>query len=351
MRGVDSISKILEKLSRKDQKLFMRIFYVKEDIGRLKVPEEMKEWVVDKFKSVKNVEKQRITRIDNRITFESALFNSLRGLRPIDMKEDEELKKVIEEKKDGPFSHPLKSTPEDVFGRVEGKRCITASNVAKYETEHGLVIFEKQDPLDFTRKDIEDYLDTAMRWIQKVYERKPQRKYPYIMWNCLWKAGASIVHGHMQTVMAKDRHYGMIERLRFFSEVYKDHFRSDYFDDLYKAHKSVKLGFRHGKNRIFCSLTPVKDKEIIILAEDISTVGKSIYKVLKAYRKMGVQSFNMGIYLSPMDKEWKLPLIIRIVDRGKLSSKTTDFGGMEIFAGSSVIESDPFKVYSYIRKS
>lgn len=351
MRGVISISARINKLPKKNKALFNRLFYVSEDLGRLKIPEEMKTWVKDNFKNVKNVEVQKIVRIDNRITFQSAIFNELRSFRPIDAHTDEQLLDLIEKTTQGPFSHPLTSTPEDIFGRIKGEKCITASNIAKYDAYHDLIIFNEHNPLKFTQKEIEDYLHTAKKWIDRVYERRPERKYPYIMWNCLWKAGASIVHGHMQVVMAKDRHYGIIERIRFFSEVYKEHFGSDYFEDLYKVHKSVGLGFKHGKSKVMCSLTPIKDKEIIIIAEKLEDVSKTIYKVLKSYLKMGVESFDVGIYLSPLDNSWKMPLIVRIVDRGKLSNKTTDFGGMEIFAGTSIIETDPYKVLANIRKN
>ena len=54
MRGVISISARINKLPKKNKALFNRLFYVSEDLGRLKIPEEMKTWVKDNFKNVKN---------------------------------------------------------------------------------------------------------------------------------------------------------------------------------------------------------------------------------------------------------------------------------------------------------
>ena len=66
-------------------------------------------------------------------------------------------------------------------------------------------------------------------------------------------------------------------------------------------------------------------------------------------KKFGVESFNVGWYLPPMDgSDWELPVIARIVDRGKLSSRTTDYGGMEIYAGDIVIGSDPYRIIEKI---
>ena len=36
----------------------------------------------------------------------------------------------------------MEGTPEDVFGRIRGRHCITASNVAKYDGFHAVVIFD-----------------------------------------------------------------------------------------------------------------------------------------------------------------------------------------------------------------
>jgi hypothetical protein len=63
-------------------------------------------------------------------------------------------------------------------------------------------------------------------------------------------------------------------------------------------------------------------------------------------------SFNMGIILPPMNKDaaWKgFPVIARMVSRGSLSNKTSDIGGVELYAGSNVIETDPYKVFEKIK--
>jgi len=63
-------------------------------------------------------------------------------------------------------------------------------------------------------------------------------------------------------------------------------------------------------------------------------------------------SFNIGIIFPPLNKDegWEdFPVIARIVDRGKLSNKTVDVGGMEMYARSNVIETDPYKVFEKIK--
>ncbi|MBC8495864.1 hypothetical protein H8D36_06940 [archaeon] len=350
MKNIISISSQIKKLSKKDKALFYRVYNITEDVGSMKVPAEMKKWVISKFGSVKVVEKQKIIRIDNNITFESALFNEIRSLRPIDSNNYTNTKKLIKEKEGGPFCKPLKLTPADNFGRIKGKKCITASNIAKYDSSHGLVIFKEHDPFKFQSSDVKDYFETAEKWIKKANKQDPERIYPFIMWNCLWKASASIIHGHMQTLLANNRHYGEIEKLKVFADSYETFFGSDYFKDLYLLHKKLDLGFENKGNKIMAYLTPKKEKEIFIIAKDFKSMPNVVYKVLKSYLKMGVQSFNLGVYLQPLDNHWQLPVIIRIIDRGKLSVNTTDIGGMELFAGTNVIESDPYKIINFVKK-
>ncbi len=170
------------------------------------------------------------------------------------------------------------------------------------------------------------------------------------MWNCLWKSGASIIHGHMQVLLAKNRHYGSIEKLRKFSLDYEKETGQNYFEEFINAHKAIGLGFESKKTAILAHLTPKKEKEVIIIGDNLKTVSEHIYKVLKAYKTMGVESFNVGVYLEPVDKSWKLPIIARIVDRGALFKKTVDIGAMELFAGTNIIGSDPYKIISEIKK-
>lgn len=350
MKSILSLAKYVKMLPKKKREIFLRLYSVSEDYGEMKIPKEMKPWVKKTFGSVKNVEKHKIIRVDNNITSESSLFNELRAKRPFDSNSNTDTKKIIKEHENGPFCKPLTGTPEDTFGRIKGKYSITSSNVAKYDSLHGLIIFKEHNPLKFTAADIRNYLETAQKWINKANKVHPENKFPFIMWNCLWKAGSSIVHGHFQLLLGKNKHYGDIERLRRFASGYSIVFNSDYFKDFYDAHRFVELAFEKKNNKIIAHLTPKKEKEAIIISKNLNNVSEALYRVLKAYKKMGVESFNMGIYMQPLDKSWEMPVIVRLVDRGSLSNNVADIGGMEMFAGTSVISSDPYKVIEKVKK-
>ena len=44
-----------------------------------------------------------------------------------------------------------------------------------------------------------------------------------------------------------------------------------------------------------------------------------------------------------------LPVVARVVGRGKLSSLASDFGGLEVFGGASIGHTDPFRVAEALR--
>ena len=52
------------------------------------------------------------------------------------------------------FASPLENTTEDTFGRITGRHCVTASNIAKCDELHGLVIFKNSHPLKWGREEV-----------------------------------------------------------------------------------------------------------------------------------------------------------------------------------------------------
>ncbi|MBW3000607.1 hypothetical protein KY341_01890 [Candidatus Woesearchaeota archaeon] len=354
MPSIIELPETISELSDEGKALFNRFFDIRGSIGKMVIPEEMKPWIEKTFGGVASVEQQKIIKIFNKVTFESAMFNELRAKRPIEAKTDDSVTKEINESAGDPFCKPLSMTPADSFGRIKGKFCITASNVAKYDGLHGLVIFNKHNPLDFTEKEVQDYFHTSLKWFDKAHKSNKEAAYPFLLWNCLWRAAASIIHGHFQLVLGEGKHYAEAEEYNETRKRYYNEYKSDYFFDFYKLHELIGLGLERKNLRVFTNIAPRKDKEITIISEKpdnnfISAVYKAANCLVKDF---GVMSFNIGIIFPPLNKDegWEdFPVIARIVDRGKLSNKTVDVGGMEMYARSNVIETDPYKVFEKIK--
>jgi hypothetical protein len=339
---ITELDKIVELLSNDAQELFKRFYSFEISTGRQKVPEEMENWVRERFGSVERVENQQIVSIKNKFTGEHSLFNRLRADRPVEAKSNIKIVE-LEEKGNCLFCNPEKQTPSDVFGRIKGRYCITASNIAKYDSFHSLIIFKEHNPLKIKREWIEEYLRTGERWFDEVAKYEEEKELQkFFLWNCLWRSGASIIHGHIQLTASRMR-YGKLEVMENVAAGYNKEFNSSYIVDLYNIHKSLGLASENKREKILFYLTPVKEKEIFVIskARKSDEMADTIYKLLKCYLDLGVRSFNLAIF------QLEDYHIARLVDRGSLEDRNSDIGAMELYT-ASVISSDPFKLAQVI---
>jgi hypothetical protein len=330
-----------------------RIYAVSTTTGTLVAPDEMRPWIEKLFGSVDSVTSQRIVRVTDRVTLEGALFNDLRARRPMSVPEKSgaEVAETIRSTENDPFCHPETGTPADEFGRISGRLGVTASNVAKYDGYHGVLVFTAHDPLaPMDAAAIADHFTTARKWAEAAVARDPAAPYYFLMWNCLWRAGGSIVHGHMQMTTTHGMHYPKVERLRQAALAYAERHRRDYFDDVWLVHDALGLGVSVGGARVFATLTPVKEREIVILGMPRSgegTIAAGVSHALRALRSVGVVAHDLALYLPPLaadGADWqRFPPVARLVDRGDPGNRTCDIGSMELYA-ASVIASDPFVV-------
>ena len=353
---ITTLDKTLDSLSAKDRRLFERLYTLAVYEGRMRIPDGMKAWVIKQFGSLETVTGQRIVRLTNNVTGEETIFNPLRIKRPHDVKEKECFSIDSLDEGIDSFDTPLDSTPEDVFGRIQGKHCVTASNIAKCDGMHGVVVFAEHHPLRFNKEQVLDYLDTAWRWAEAAHKQNPPSKYFFYSWNCLWRSAASLVHGHNQVMLTRGRHFARIEHLRRAALAYRRRSGQNYFDDLYRAHESLGLAFDKSGARVLSYLTPLKNSEIVIMSSSFSAPFKEeIYRTLAFYRDaLGVESFNLAVAtppLGPTRENWQgFPVIAWLVDRGELANRSSDIGALELFASTSVT-SDPFSLAEKLRSS
>ena len=343
------LDELVAGLPREDRALFERIFHVAVTYGRLVPPESMVPWIQKQFGRVEATLVQKIVKVTNLVILQGVLFNWLRSQRPHWTAPDLDVDLELGRDDDDPLASPYEGTPEDTFGRVEGRYCVTASNIAKFDGLHALIVFMERHPLRFDREMFRDYMDTGSRWAELAHASDPEAKYYLFLWNCLWRAGASLIHGHAQVMLGRGMHYAAIEHLRRSALFYQANYRSNYFEDLYKVHASVGCGFERDGVRVLASLTPIKENEVILMAPALTdNLKDTTYDVLACLRdRLGVTAFNLVIYtppVAPTEESWEgFPVVVRIVDRGNPMSRTADFGGMELYA-ASVVSSDPLRL-------
>eukprot|EP00191_Tetraselmis_sp_GSL018_P023294 CAMPEP_0177624068 /NCGR_PEP_ID=MMETSP0419_2-20121207/29272_1 /TAXON_ID=582737 /ORGANISM="Tetraselmis sp., Strain GSL018" /LENGTH=222 /DNA_ID=CAMNT_0019124729 /DNA_START=845 /DNA_END=1513 /DNA_ORIENTATION=- len=141
-----------------------------------------------------------------------------------------------------------------------------------------------------------------------------------------------------------------------------------FYARLLRAHRAAGLlvGAGDGADRAwgFVNLSPVKDMEVVVLAESLSSRG--LHTLLNAAlwvltRDLGGAAFNVGVHNIEVDGSWDppaegmdwasgTPIMARVVSRGKLSSRASDFGGLEVFGGASIGNTDPYIVMDLLSK-
>ena len=356
-RRIVDLPKLMEALPSAQRTVARRLFDVRATTGRLSPPEAMNAWIEKSFGSVSAVREQRVIKVTNLITLEGTLFNGLRASRPLDTGVDLDLESETEATAGDPFCNPEQATPADVFGRVRGRHSITASNVAKYDGFHGVIVFDDHNPLHLDPEKVSDYISVGLDWSRKALETDPEARYPFLMWNCLWRAGGSIIHGHAQVTATRGAHYPKVERLRRAAACYKAEHGSDYFDDLCGVHHSLGLAVpAEGGVRAFASISPIKEKELVVVgaSPDDGALHRTVGALLVGYvGALGVRAFNVAFYIPPLappEEDWSaFPTLVYLVDRGSPANRTSDIGAMELYA-ASVVASDPFRVAERLRR-
>lgn len=363
----------LKYFHEESYEIFKRIYHVYFGIGSMKIPSTLKNKIYENFrqkdeqgkfetpeKTLLRIENQKIVKTYNKWTGQGALFNYLRTNRPgmgknnLDEQKIELSNIIKDSKKDCDFCHPQIFTPEDDFGRICGKYSLTAANLAKYDVWSSLVIFNKHNPLEFSLEELSDYIETAFNWFDRVFQYDNTYKFPFFVWNCLYKAGASQIHGHAQILMTNSISYAKMESLHQIQTEYQTDYQTNYFQDLYKIHDLLGLAFKVEDVKLYASITPAKEKEIIIIPSKAPNHSESaknvIFNTLRFFIDvLGVHSYNLSIYCPPMDQEYDFPYLIKIVDRGSIFRPTADIGGMELF-GSTVVADDPYKIIIKLRE-
>lgn len=354
-RKITNLQALISALSTEERTIADRIFDVSTTMGRLVPPEAMHAWIEKSFGSIDRVTAQRIVKVTNRITLEGTLFNELRASRPLDTGVSLDLDREVATTGGDPFCNVEVGTPADVFDRVKGEHATTASNIAKYDGFHGVVVFDDHNPLHLTPEKVAGYVSVGLEWCRKALETDPEARYPFLMWNCLWRAGGSIIHGHAQVTATRGSHYPKVERLRQVASAYKREHGSDYFEDLYRIHDSLGLGIPLEGVRAFASLSPIKEKELVVIGGDPgdASLSRAVGALLQGYvHDLGVSSFNVAFYMPPLaltEEDWSdFPTVVYIVDRGDPANRTSDIGAMELYA-ASVVASDPFLVSEALR--
>ncbi len=337
--SIADLPALIATLAPQAQARFRRIFRVDVSEGVLHLTPELRAWAQQRFGDWGAVERQRVIRVTNRVTLESAAFNPLRARRPLPMSDAPQPLQADEDI----FADPLRTTPADVFGRAQGAHCITASNIARWEGWGSVVIFDEPDIHRLTAAHLCDCFRVSLEWACRAHAYDPQARFFLWTWNAGLKAGASISHAHAQVALARGTHYAGVERLRRDAQAYRRAHGIDYFADLFAAHADVGLTFRLADVSGLVYLTPLRPRETWLLANALDdALANALHTVI---RTLSLECFNVVAFMPPLfgsQAGWEgFPVILRIGDRGSTRLRSSDIGAVDLYA-QAVIAADPF---------
>ena len=321
--------------------------------GRTDPPAELGPWLREHFGSVEAVREQTVIKVTNLATLEGTLFAPLRSRRPLDGGGHQlDLDVEIAATEGDPFCAPESSTPADTFGRVRGRHMVSGANAAMADAYHAVLVFDTHDPLAFDADLVADLISTARDWAELARSADPSAASYLLIWNCLWRAGGSIVHGHAQALLGAGRHYARLERFRRDAMAYEAAHGYELVGDLVALHRDLGLAVERDGVTTIASITPIKEREVLIVGrrgmdERDPAFTAAVSRALLAYRdRIGVRSFNLALWRTPLDDDsgWELlPPLVRLVDRGDPFSRPSDIGAMELY-GTPIVGADPFEL-------
>lgn len=319
--------------------------------ARTDPPDALEPWLAEIFGSVDAVRKQTVVKVTNLATLEATLFAPLRARRPVDGPGPaSDLVSEIGAAASDPFCAPETGTPAHTYGRVRGALMVTGANAAAAEAHHAVLVFDEHDPLAFDAELVGDLFTTGWAWAEKARQTDPDSANYLLIWNCLWRAGGSIIHGHAQALLGAGRHYARLERFRRDAENYRAAHRSDLIRDLVAVHRDLGLAVGVRGVALLAHITPVKERELLIIGtpgmdERDPAFTDAVARALSAYRdRIGVRSFNLALWRGPLDGSWsEFSPMVRLVDRGDLFQRPSDIGAMELY-GTPIVGSDPYEL-------
>lgn len=385
--------------------LFDNIFVAEAKPAALRVPVAFEEKVRKMFAAypggttnLKFIENQTIVTTYNKYTEEYSLFNEVRRYRPgylerISADQEQQIN-AMGRANEGPATCDfcsMERTAEDVFGRITSRHCYTAANIAKYESWHSLLVSKVHDTLAITTAELVDHIQTAHKWFDAVHQLDPEAVFPHLMWDAGARASASQPHKHMQISLTHDRYFTRAESTRRAALAYEEQFEGrNYWRDVLAVHETLGLAVRHGEAMLISHLCPIKERELIIVAETSRTnaFAELLSVALQAMKDdVGTRAFSLAITFHPLavppappaggvgrdgsrssgsqrsffsrggeydaELEARLiknyPTIARIVDRGSPLDKRSDVGAMEFF-GANNVGADPFEIMTHLRR-
>lgn len=196
-------------------------------------------------------------------------------------------------------------------GRDTVGEAVSFPNLFPYAPYSNLVVLTEDHyrPIDgFGAEELRDGLDAALRYVNDVFEKRGDAVYVSVNMNYLRAAGSSIVHPHLQTVLddvGTNVHRAQLEA----SVEYREETGFSYWEDLLDEEgDGARYVGSTGDVEWIAAFAPLHHRHLQGIAPGPGIpqpgggasrdLAEGLTRVLDYYASLGLNSFNLALYLS-----------------------------------------------------
>jgi len=255
------------------------------------------------------------------------------------------------------------SFPSDLCkeGRFKSGETLIFPNLNPFSQHHAVATLSLKHYLamdQFNEELLAQNLKACRNYFLTVYQYDKNSRYPIYLWNYLPPSAGSIIHPHVQ-LMVESKPIPEQKKLLEKSKAYFKKTGKNYWYNLIETERNKSERYIAGVDNfhIITSYAPRGFREVTIIVEGVNSftdlddhhiknLSRSISKILKGYKSMGVGSFNIVSFSAGMDEKHPYyTLHFKIISRPYPQGiYTNDSGPFERFYDIWVIDTLPEEV-------
>ncbi len=218
-------------------------------------------------------------------------------------------------------------------GRLEQGEAVLFANLFSLAAHHPVIVLSKAHflrPSELSPSLLADGFHTARMFLNEVYERDATLSFATVNCNYLLPAGASLIHPHMQMLVAPVPYSYHARMLAGVTDHMLEH-GTQYFADFLEeeARSGERYIARRGAWHWLTSFSPTGTNEIVAVHDDAADLGRvsvrdlrdlseSLSCVLAMFERLGSLSFNFCLYSARGGETIGSRCLFKIVTRQNL---------------------------------
>lgn len=261
------------------------------------------------------------------------------------------------------------SFPEEILpqGRLTSEDMILFPNIAPYDCLGAVATLSSRHYIPMTEikaERIAKAFRLAMDFFRSVHSAgHPESVYHLINWNYMPPSGSSLIHPHLQVFATSFAPNMMREELAA-AKSYMTNHASNYWDDLVKAEKAEDKRYlgKIGRTDWLSAYAPMGVAGDVLAVtedvrstleltdEDLADIATGLTRVMAAYDRMGIYSFNMNFFTgAAADDHYRFHLLFSPRTFFNQTLGTPDVGALRNLYNETLCMAFPEEINNMLR--